>query len=51
MFQPDVVDVSSGVEGTQGKEQTLMAEYAKVARDAGTDAEVSDRSCMSKGKC
>ncbi len=51
MFQPDVVDVSSGVEGTQGKEQALVAEYAKAARDAGAGVEVSDRNCMSKGKC
>lgn len=35
IFQPDVVDVSSGVEGAQGKARALVTEFAKAARDAG----------------
>lgn len=32
IFQPDVVDVSSGVEGTQGKEGALIIEFAGKVR-------------------
>lgn len=34
IFQPDVVDVSSGVEGTQGKERELIIEFAGKVREA-----------------
>lgn len=32
IFRPDVVDVSSGVEGTQGKERALIIEFAGKVR-------------------
>lgn len=32
IFQPDVVDVSSGVEGAQGKERALIIEFAGKVR-------------------
>lgn len=34
LFCPDVVDVSSGVEGESGKERELIAEFVKKARTA-----------------
>ncbi len=35
LFRPDVVDVSSGVEGAQGKERKLVAAFAQAVREAG----------------
>lgn len=37
IFQPDVVDVSSGVEGERGKERALILEFAGKVRDDETE--------------
>lgn len=34
MFQPNVVDVSSGVEGADGKEKTLVTEFVRKVRES-----------------
>ncbi len=33
LFSPDIVDVSSGVEGTQGKEESLIIEFTRKVRE------------------
>jgi phosphoribosylanthranilate isomerase len=35
IFQPDIVDVSSGVEGQKGKEQTKINEFVRKVREHG----------------
>lgn len=35
IFQPDIVDVSSGVEGQNGKEQTKINEFVRKVREHG----------------
>jgi phosphoribosylanthranilate isomerase len=33
LFAPDIVDVSSGVEGTAGKDRDLIIEFIRKARE------------------